>query len=223
MKSPSSRPQGFTLIELLVVIAIIAILAGFAVPAISGALDKAKLTQSSSNGRQLALAAADMALQNDASGNPNCGWPGDLADREGEGKISGVKDYLQRMMDYTSLKLGDVKKLTTAPGMDSFDGTSIETFNAQKQCPYKFFKVTSADGGDAILLSTKNYKYNTDLSDPAAKPFGDKGFVVIQKLGSANAYKKQEAKAILRIGLLPGRKNTEDRPQEDQTDYLAES
>jgi prepilin-type N-terminal cleavage/methylation domain-containing protein len=48
-------PGGFTLIELLVVISIIALLASLAVPAINGALDKAKQAKDTSNVRQLGI------------------------------------------------------------------------------------------------------------------------------------------------------------------------
>ncbi len=48
--------QGFTIVELLVVISIIALLVGILLPAIGKARDSARLRQSSSNLRQLALA-----------------------------------------------------------------------------------------------------------------------------------------------------------------------
>jgi prepilin-type N-terminal cleavage/methylation domain-containing protein len=219
MKLPKTRPNAFTLIELLVVIAIIAILASLAVPAITGALEKGQMTQTVSNGRSIALAAADMALENSKNQDPFQGWPGDLFERQGQGKINGAKDYLQRLTEYTSTKIGDIKKLTAAPGIQPFDGETMDTFNPDRNCAFKIFKVTENDGGDTVFLTTKNYTYNESLS-PTTSQYKDKGFVVTQKLGSSSAYKKQEVKAILRIGLLPGRKDTQDRPQESQDDYL---
>ena len=50
------RTKGFTIVELLVVISIIALLVGILLPAIGKARDSARLRQSSSNLRQLALA-----------------------------------------------------------------------------------------------------------------------------------------------------------------------
>src|SRR6266568_5397514 len=54
--------SAFTLIELLVVIAIIAVLASFAVPAITSALTKGQLVGTVNNARQYYLAGYQMAL-----------------------------------------------------------------------------------------------------------------------------------------------------------------
>jgi prepilin-type N-terminal cleavage/methylation domain-containing protein len=57
----------FTLIELLIVIAIIAILASVALPAFIGVQERAKQTKDLSNGKQIALALRQFALDNNGS------------------------------------------------------------------------------------------------------------------------------------------------------------
>lgn len=59
------KPNSFTLVELLVVISIIGLLAGLAVPAIQGGLDKAKQQVDVSNIRQCGLIAFGYANDND--------------------------------------------------------------------------------------------------------------------------------------------------------------
>src|SRR5437762_14250123 len=71
------NPSGFTLIELLVVIAIIAVLASFAVPAITRALTKGQLVGSLNNARQFYLAGYQMALDGNTNADVNYHWPGD--------------------------------------------------------------------------------------------------------------------------------------------------
>jgi prepilin-type N-terminal cleavage/methylation domain-containing protein len=76
MKTKTS--SAFTLIELLVVIAIIAILASIALPAFSAVQERAKQTKDLSNGKQVALALKQFALDN--NGNfPNNAYGGGLA------------------------------------------------------------------------------------------------------------------------------------------------
>ena len=70
--SMKTRSQSaFTLIEMLVVISIIAVLAAFAVPALTSALTKGQMTGTMNNGRQLYLAAQQMALDGAANSDPN--------------------------------------------------------------------------------------------------------------------------------------------------------
>jgi prepilin-type N-terminal cleavage/methylation domain-containing protein/prepilin-type processing-associated H-X9-DG protein len=64
--SPPRVARAFTLIELLIVIAIIAILAGIAIPALTSALERAKVTKDMSNLRQ--IGTATQMYMNDNNG-----------------------------------------------------------------------------------------------------------------------------------------------------------
>ena len=63
----TKRTQGFTLIELLVVISIIAILAGLGLRAFPAAIKKARLTESTSNAKQILLTVKLFASDNDGA------------------------------------------------------------------------------------------------------------------------------------------------------------
>jgi prepilin-type N-terminal cleavage/methylation domain-containing protein len=78
LKSLRSKFAAFTLIELLVVISIIAVLASLALPAITGALVKGQITQTTSNYRQLYILTQTASLDNQQSGTTNAGFPGEV-------------------------------------------------------------------------------------------------------------------------------------------------
>src|SRR5438094_6824860 len=103
--------SAFTLIEMLVVISIIAVLAAFAVPALTSALTKGQMTGTMNNGRQMYLAAQQMALDGAANSDPNLVWPGDDT-----ANLNTIDAYMNRLVTNDYLKAGDVQKLLSAPG-----------------------------------------------------------------------------------------------------------
>jgi prepilin-type N-terminal cleavage/methylation domain-containing protein len=165
--------SAFTLIEMLVVISIIAVLAAFAVPALTSALTKGQMTGTLNNGRQLYLAAQQMALDGAANSDPNLVWPGD------DPAIATVTDYCNRLFSNDYLKPGDLQKLLNAPGTNATvtvnaavppAGPTVSLAGANPA--FKWFKVKDSDSANVIFLETANYTYNTALAVGVA-PFGD--------------------------------------------------
>src|SRR5438132_1208379 len=107
----SRLQSAFTLIEMLVVISIIAILAAFAVPALTSALTKGQMTGTMNNGRQLYLAAQQMALDGAANSDPSLAWPGDYNPLPAD-----LSAYMTSLVNNNYLQPGDVQKLLSGPG-----------------------------------------------------------------------------------------------------------
>ena len=183
--------SAFTLIEMLVVISIIAVLAAFAVPALTSALTKGQMTGTLNNGRQLYLAGQQMALDGAANSDPALVWPGDDA------AITTVTLYMSRLVANDYLKVGDVQKLMNAPGTNAtttaVPGPPPGVTMGGAIPAFKFFKVKDADSSNVVFLETNNYKYDTTLQGVTTAPFGDKGFIVQRKGGDASILRKNNA------------------------------
>ena len=82
LKTLRSKFAAFTLIELLVVISIIAVLASLALPAITGALVKGQIAQTTSNYRQVYILTQSASLDNQQAGGAGC-FPGDSTANNG--------------------------------------------------------------------------------------------------------------------------------------------
>jgi prepilin-type N-terminal cleavage/methylation domain-containing protein len=186
--------SAFTLIEMLVVISIIAVLAAFAVPALTSALTKGQMTGTLNNGRQLYLAGQQMALDGAANSDPSLVWPGDDLTN-----IVTVNDYMNRLYQNDYLKPGDIQKLLNGPGTNATvtaNAGSPPTVTLGGAIPaFKFFRVKDADSANVVFLETNNYTYNTTLQGVTTAPFGDKGFIVQRRGGDASILRKNNALA----------------------------
>src|SRR5438552_7845503 len=143
--------SAFTLIEMLVVISIIAILAAFAVPALTSALTRGQMTGTMNNARQLYLASQQMALDGAANSDPALGWPGDLAG------VASLADYCNSLVNNNYLKPGDLQKLLNAPGtacvVTPGDPAAVPPTALTLAGPagLKVFKVKEADSANVIF------------------------------------------------------------------------
>ena len=192
--------SAFTLIEMLVVISIIAVLAAFAVPALTSALTKGQMTGTLNNGRQLYLAGQQMALDGAANSDPTLVWPGDDA------TITTVTQYCSRLVANDYLKPGDLQKLLNAPGTNAtvtaLAGPPPGVTLGGATPAFKFFKVQDANSANVVFLETNNYTYDTTLNGVTTAPFGDKGFIVQRRGGDASILRKNNAVAAAGQGAI---------------------
>src|SRR5215475_9568232 len=103
MKIKNKPSSAFTLIELLVVIAIIAILAALAVPALTSALNKAQMTGTMNNARQLYLSQFSMANDGTATGDSDSAWIGDY-----NPLLANLQAFVNKMVGKGYLQPGDI-------------------------------------------------------------------------------------------------------------------
>ena len=189
------KPSAFTLIELLVVIAIIAVLASFAVPAITSALTKGQLVGTVNNARQYYLAGYQMALDGNTNSDVNYNWPGDY-----NPAVTTLSAYSSKLVTNQYLKVGDLAKLLSGPGAivgatGAVDPTTgITTVTLTGTPGLKVYELHDGDSANTIFAVSNNFTYNTALS-PTVSPFGDKGFVVIRKGGDCLSLRKNNALA----------------------------
>jgi len=192
----TSKLRGFTLIELLVVISIIAVLAAFALPALTGAITRGQLTQCLSNARQIHIAQAQMAMEQLSTGDTNLAWVGDLPN------INDVQSYANHLVLYDFLKPADAVKVFNGGGMPlgSYESNSVSI--SSKNCPFKFYKVKDTDPNVTLFITTLNYSYASPLTS-SIKPFGDSGFVALRKGGDGAIFRKQQFNETNLIGAVP--------------------
>ena len=155
--SPSPRSRGFTLIELLVVIAIIAILASLLVPAVKGAIERAKQVVCSSNLHQLYIGSASYASEHDGK-FPEYDTGRNLLDGTGIASrwllISGSDNWLNHGKLYGSQYVS---------GGDIFYCPSQrkEDFQFKSYQPWPTHR--SWGGGNGVR---SGYNYNPHVKDP---------------------------------------------------------
>lgn len=170
------KSNSFTLVELLVVISIIGLLAGLAVPAIQGGLDKAKQQVDVSNIRQCGMIAFSYANDND-------------------GNFNGTNtNSINSTAFFTNLvSLGLLNSTKILAGNGYIAATSTNNIQANNIAWGYNNPLTTSDDGNLPLFISKNFGTGTTFSNVsiAASTVGwkSKGIVVYRVGNSAEFIK----------------------------------
>jgi prepilin-type N-terminal cleavage/methylation domain-containing protein len=186
--------QGFTLVEILVVIAIIAILAGIALPAVTGAIKKGKESAAVQQANGLELACLQYSLDNNEvypGGQPTATPPVTVSTSTQFFELI-VNGYLNNNTDTLCLGGSKSKYMGTTPSTGlgaanvSWDTTTLSTGAG----------VTSSDPDQLPIImstgSTVNYgaagtpaAATATITDSTKNPFINDGIAVAYKDGSS--------------------------------------
>ena len=124
-------PRGFTLVELLVVIGIIAVLISILLPTLSGVRRQAKLSQCSSNMRQVAMAMIMYINDNKGVHPPATVFPNTLDAQGPPGMITTRRPQVRYRQDFNENWVGAIAledpttELTTPAGVTGFDTSPL--------------------------------------------------------------------------------------------------
>jgi type II secretory pathway pseudopilin PulG len=203
-----SRAAAFSRIELVVILAIVAVIFWLARPAVLNALVKRDLTRTMNNGRELYLAAFQMATDGAAKFDSNRAWPGDYP-------TTSFAEYCGKLVQNGYLKPADLQRMlsTAKASCTATMSGPPATLLISGKSAFKLYKVKASDPSNTIFAVSANYVYDTPLN-PDSVPFGDAGFVVVRKSGDVGVYKSIQATPAgydnnpeafqMAIGVLPG-------------------
>jgi prepilin-type N-terminal cleavage/methylation domain-containing protein len=185
LKTLRSKFAAFTLIELLVVISIIAVLASLALPAVTGALTKGQITQTTSNYRQLYVLTQAASLDSQQGGGPGA-FPGDLG-----GSGTSWSNALTSNNAYCSSN--------TFANLYNVKGSNANTL---------YWNVTSSSEPNSVFLTVKGITGTSNsLSYDGTGPYLAKGGAVVTVGGSAISFISSNS-AVLTNGSATGGTNT---------------
>ena len=182
MKTLRKKIAAFTLIELLVVISIIAVLASLALPAVTGALTKGQITQTTSNYRQLYVLTQAASLDSQQGGGAGA-FPGD---------VGGGTAWSNALVPaYCTAQ--------TFGNLYNVKGSNANTL---------YWNVTTSAEPSAVFLTVKGVTANSNsISYDGTGPYQAKGGAVVTVSGSAVSFVGTNS-AVMTNGTITGGTNT---------------
>jgi prepilin-type N-terminal cleavage/methylation domain-containing protein len=169
LKTLRGKFAAFTLIELLVVISIIAVLASLALPAVTGALAKGQIAQTTSNYRQAYVLTQSASLDSQQGGGQGA-FPGDLG-------ASNNVDGWQSALVPAYCSLATLSNLVSVKGFSTNTLICLDVKSSSEPS-----SVFLAVAGVSSLGTTNGVKYD------GTGPYLTKGGALVTVGGSAVSF-----------------------------------